>query len=61
VKRGDGVHLWVEDLGAGRGQLHRDVVIDGELVTPLCEPLGSPAPIQTVERFVERVRAGGAP
>jgi hypothetical protein len=39
-----------EQLGAGRAQLHRDVVIGGELVPELSHPVGSPAPLAAVAR-----------
>ena len=43
------IHQYAEKLPGERGQLHRDVVIDGRLVPELSGPTGSPAPWATVK------------
>jgi hypothetical protein len=45
----DRIIYWAENLLDGRGQLHRDVVIDDEVDSSLSGPVGSPAPIAFVK------------
>lgn len=46
---------YVEPLPGGRGRLHRDVIVHGELRSELSGPIGSPAPIDDVRRFIHVV------
>jgi hypothetical protein len=45
----------VEPLPGGRGRLHRDVVVHGELRAELSGPIGSPAPIDVVRQHERTV------
>jgi hypothetical protein len=47
------IHDEVERLPGGRGQLHRDIVIDGQVV--MSHRLGSPAPYETVAQHERHV------
>lgn len=42
---------WTEPLPGDRGQLYRDVVVDGKILTELSGKIGSPAPIAAVREF----------
>jgi hypothetical protein len=44
------IHYYAEQLPGNRGQLYRDVVIDGEIRPELSGPIGSPAPFDVVRR-----------
>lgn len=49
------VVYWTESLPGNRGQLHRDVVVRGQLRSELSGPIGSPAPLDTVRTFEHTV------
>jgi hypothetical protein len=48
------VRYYAELLEGNQAQLHRDVVVDGEVQHELSGPIGEPAPLDIVQRF-ERV------
>lgn len=52
----DKIVYWAEDLLDGRGQLHRDVVVDGQIDARLSGPVGSPGPLVFVKAACRTVR-----